>query len=132
MRILGGDITEIVCKHPTLGTARFQAKSNESYTIDHGGIRNNDDANQITGSGVAIYQKNRVRWSFEGPTLKPLDEEVTLEALAESAEEGTWVVSHINGTTWQGKGMPVGDINTDTNNQQRTTKIAGGGKFEKV
>lgn len=133
MRILGGDITELVCKHPTLGDVRFQTKSNESYTLDKGGYRNNDDANQITGGGQAMYQKNRVRWSLEGPVMVDFSEnEVTMEDLAESDEEGTWIISHISGTVWQAKGMPVGDITTDTNNAQMTSKIAGGGKLKPV
>lgn len=133
MNFLGGDITEIVCKHPSLGTARFQTKSNESYTMDRGGIRNNDDANQITGGGQAIWQKNRVRWSFEGPHLVPYGgSEVSMEDLAESSEEGTWVITHISGTIWQGKGKPVGDLNSDTNTAQGTMKISGGGKLERV
>ena len=44
---VGGDIEEIVCKHATLGEFRFQAKSNESFTLDPGGLRSNDDANEM-------------------------------------------------------------------------------------
>lgn len=132
MNFLGGDITEIVCKHPSLGTARFQTKSNESYTMDRGGIRNNDDANQVTGGGQGIYQKNRVRWSFEGPVLVDLNSDATAEELAESSEEGTWVISHISGAIYQGKGMIVGDLQPDTNTSQMSLKLAGGGKLELV
>lgn len=133
MNFLGGDITEVVCKHPSLGDFRFQTKSNESYTMDKGGYRNNDDSNQITGGGQAIYQKNRVRWSFEGPILEDLtNNEKSLEELAESSEEGTWIFTHINGSIWQGKGTVVGDLQTDTNNVQKAMKIAGGGKLEPV
>ena len=133
MKFLGGDIEELVCKHPTLGDVRFQTKSNESYTMDKGGFRNNDDANQVTGGGKSIYQKNRVRWSIEGPVMVDFSENgVTMEDLAESDEEGTWVISHISGQIWQGTGMPVGDITTDSNNAQMTSNISGGGKLETV
>ncbi|WP_300440696.1 hypothetical protein [Christiangramia sp.] len=133
MKFLGGDITEIVCKHPSLGDFRFQTKSNESYTMDKGGYRNNDDANQVTGGGQAIWQKNRVRWSLEGPILEDLTQnEKNIEVLAESSEEGTWIISHISGAIWQGKGNVVGDLQTDTNNVQKAMKIAGGGKLEPV
>ena len=57
---IGGDIIEAVCSHPTLGDFRFQAKSNESFTMDKGGIRTNDDANSVTGAGEMIQQMNRV------------------------------------------------------------------------
>ncbi len=132
MKFLGGDITEIVCKHPSLGDVRFQTKSNESYTLDRGGYRNNDDANQITGGGKNIIQKNRVRWSFEGPVLVDFTSEDSIEALSESSEEATWVIYHISGAVWQGKGTVVGDLQPDTNTAQMTLKIAGGGKFAPV
>lgn len=129
---LGGDITEIVAKHPTLGDVRFHTKSNESYTMDRGGYRNNDDANQLTGSGKAIYQKNRVRWSLEGPVLVDFTSDATVEELSASSEEATWVISHISGAIYQGKGMIVGDLQPDTNTAQMTLKVSGGGKLEKI
>ena len=55
----GDDILEIRCQHST-GDYTFEAKSNESFNIDLGGIRISDDANGITGSGSPIYQKNRL------------------------------------------------------------------------
>lgn len=130
---LGGDITEIVAKHPSLGTVRFATKSNESYTMDKGGIRNNDDANQVAANGAGIYQKNRVRWSFEGPVFVAFgSSDTTPEALSESSEETTWVISHISGVTWQGKGMIVGDLQVDTNTAQMSLKVAGGGQLKEV
>jgi len=132
MNFLGGDITEIVCKHPKLGDFRFQTKSNESYTMDRGGYRNNDDANQITGGGQAIFQKNRVRWSFEGPVLVDFTEGATVEKLAESSEDGVWIITHISGAIYQGKGQIVGDLQPDTNSAQMSLKVSGGGKLEKL
>jgi len=132
---LGGDIQEIVCKHPTIGEFRFQAKSNESFTLDPGGIRTNDDANQVTGSGNIIQQKNRVRWSFEGPVaVDPIssNEFENLPALAASPVLGTWTITHISGTIWKGLGIPVGDLQPDTNTAQMTLKISGSGKLEKL
>lgn len=132
MNFLGGDITEIVCKHPDLGDFRFQTKSNESYTMDRGGYRNNDDANQITGGGQAIFQKNRVRWSFEGPVMVDFTSGSTVENLAESSVDGVWVITHISGAIYQGKGQIVGDLQPDTNTAQMSLKASGGGKLEKI
>jgi hypothetical protein len=132
---LGGDITEIVCNHPTLGDFRFQTKANESYTVDFGGIRNNDDANGLTGSGGFIQQKNRVAWSFEGVVMADLisgNEIKNLPKISESAEECTWTFSHISGAVWRGKGVPVGDLQLDTNTAQISVKVAGGGKLEVI
>jgi hypothetical protein len=131
----GGDILEITCNHPTLGNFNFATKSNESYTIDPGGKRSNDDANGVTGNGVFIDQINQVRWSIEGPLLVDFlsgNEIDNLPLLVESPELATWTVSHISGVTWRGRGKFVGDIQVDTNTAQLPAKIAGGGKMEKL
>ena len=131
-KYLGGDILEIVCQH-TLGEFRFAAKSNEDFNIDFGGIRTNDDANQITGDGQAIYQKNRVRWMLEGPVAVALKDGQTLNdlnKLSEHPDEGTWTISHISGVIFKGKGTIVGDLQASTNTAQMTLKVSGGGRLE--
>lgn len=133
-RYTGGDITEISCQH-TLGDFKFAPKSNESYTLDRGGIRVNDDANQITGSGTAIYQKNRVRWMFEGPIAVDFDSDNEMSSLATLAahpDEGIWTIVLITGDVYKGKGMPVGDLQPDTNAATMTLKISGSGQLEKL
>lgn len=132
---IGGDIIEAVCSHPTLGDFRFQAKSNESFTMDKGGIRTNDDANSVTGAGEMIQQMNRVLWSVEGPVAVDMlsDNEIDgVPKLAASPELGTWTFTHISGAIYKGKGKPVGDIQWDTNTAQKTLKVAGGGQLEKI
>lgn len=134
-KYIGGDLLEITCNHPTLGSFTFATKSNESYTIDPGGNRSNDDANMVTGQGEMIDQVNRVRWSFEGPLMADFNsgnEIDNLPKLAESSELATWTFSHISGVVWRGRGKHVGDIQIDTNTAQITAKIAGGGKLEKL
>ena len=132
---IGGDVLEAVCTHPTLGDFRFQAKSNEAFTLDPGGIRNNDDANAVTGSGELISQKNRVRWSLEGPVAVDFLSENELNgltSLAESPEPGVWTLTHISGLISKGKGEIVGDLQADTNTAQMTLKVSGGGRLEKI
>lgn len=134
-KYIGGDLTEITCNHPTLGNFSFATKSNESYTLDPGGKRSNDDASMVAGNGEMIDQVNNVRWSFEGPLMADFDSGNELEnlpLLAESSELGTWTFSHISGVVWRGKGKIVGDINVDTNTAQLTAKLAGGGRLEKL
>lgn len=130
---IGGDLLEVTCNHPTLGSFSFAAKSNESYTVDSGGPRSNDDSNAITGNGEFIDQINRVRWSFEGPLLADFISKQEIEnfpKLAGSPELGTWTFSHISGVVWRGRGKIVGDIQIDTNTAQVTIKISGGGILE--
>lgn len=132
---IGGDLIEITCNHPTLGNFNFATKSNETYTLDPGGNRSEDDANLITGSGVFIDKVNKVRWSFEGPLMADFasgNEIDNLPKLAESSELGTWTFTHISGVIWRGRGKYVGDIQIDTNSAQITAKLAGGGKIEKL
>lgn len=132
---IGGDVTDLACTHPTLGTYRFAAKANEDFTLNKGGLRNNDDANGITGSGQAIWQINRTRWSFEGPVAVDMisdNEMAGLDLLSSSPLEGTWTLTTISGAIYKGKGKPVGDLNTASNTAQLTLKIAGSGQLQKL
>jgi hypothetical protein len=129
-----GDVEEIVCQHP-LGEFRFYPKSNESFTLDKGGVRANDDANQITSNGQMMSQMNRVRWSIEGPVAVDTINDKELEdvnALMAHPELGTWTFSMLNGAVYKGKGRPVGDVQTDSNAGTMTLKVAGGGVLEKI
>lgn len=129
-----GDIKEIVCQH-TLGEFRFWAKANESFTLIPGGLMNNDDANQVTSNGISINQKNRSRWSIEGPISVDFNAEDTLSILmnlSEHPDEGVWTFSHVSGAIWKGTGTIVGEISADTNTGQLTLKVSGGGKLEKI
>jgi hypothetical protein len=135
MAVVGGDLEEIVCSHPVLGTIRFQPKSNESFTIDTGGFRVNDDGNQITGDGTMIQQINRMRWSVEGPIAIDTTEGTTesdLTALAESPQLGEWSFTHISGTIRKGTGTVVADIQSDFNVATLTLKVSGGGRLEVI
>ena len=131
----GGDITEISAKHPTLGEFRFQVKSNESFNLDPGGYRSNDDSNAITGGGDMIDQINRVRWSGEGTVSVDLlsgNEVDNLPKLAESPVPATWTFTHITGVVHKGLGKPVGDLVVDKNTAQMPLKVSGGGRAEKL
>ena len=135
MNFIGGDITEVVCSHPTLGDFRFFPKANESFTLDPGGIRNNDDSSSVTGDGSMIVQKNRTLWSLEGPVavnLLSAQEVENVPKLMESSESGVWTITHISGAIYKGTGLPVGDFNVDTNAANSTLKVAGGGRLEKI
>ncbi len=135
MSVNGGDLVEITYNHPTLGSGVLYPKSGEGSTFDEGGIRNNDDANGIDGAGRAIFQKNRVRWSLEcviSNDQNVENEAQKVRALCESSEDTTWTITHINGTVWEAKGQPVGDIQPDGNEATFTLKISGGGVMAKI
>lgn len=129
-----GDCVDIVCNH--LGnTYRFYPKANESFNIDKGGVRGNDDMNQITSNGQMMSQLNRARWAVDGPIAvdQISDAELTaLNLMAGSPSLGLWQFSMISGAIYRGTGRPVGDIATDSNAGTLTLKVSGGGALQKI
>jgi hypothetical protein len=135
MPAVGGDILEITYNHPTVGTGIWFPKAAEDSTFDPGGIRTTDDANMVDGSGKAIYQKNRVRWSFEGTIswdANVANELEQLQSLAADPVEADYTITSINGTVWKGKGKPVGDIQGNGNAATIAVKLSGGGPMKKI
>lgn len=129
-----GDIDEIVCQSPTLGSKRFFPKSAEDYTIDFGGIRTADDANSITANAQDIKIMNRVRWRLEGPVAVDTEssELIYINSLHELAESPTWTITFLNGAIYKGVGGPVGDVQLSSNAGTMSLILAGGGKLEKI
>ena len=134
MAFVGGYLLEISASHPEFGDRTFYPKAAESFTLNKGGVRTNDDANSVTSNGTIIQQKNNTLWSFEGPVAVEFedDQDEYLNNITASSELATWVFTHISGAIYTGKGIPVGDLNTDTNTAQQTLKIAGSGKLSKI
>lgn len=129
-----GDVDEIVCQHPNLGSFRFFPKANEDYTVDMGGVRTNDDTNQVTSNGQNIKQMNRARWRFEGPVAVESDGSTldNINRLTAEAEDGTWTFTLLNGTIYKGKGSPVGDVQLSSNAGTMSLIVGGGGVLERI
>ena len=129
-----GDVQEIVASH--LGnTYRFYPKANETFNIDMGGIRTNDDANQVTSDGQLMAQKNRVRASIDGPIAGDTITNAELRALnimSASPVPATWQIALISGAIYKGVGMPVGDIQYDSNAGTINLKVAFNRELEKI
>jgi hypothetical protein len=123
----GGDVSEIRWSHPTLGAGVVYAKSGEDSTLDVGGFRVNDDANGIDGGGNLIIQMNRVRAFFEATCANDMNINQDVEkisALASSGVPAEWTLSHANGCSYRGVGIPVGDIQANMNAATFTLKVA--------
>jgi hypothetical protein len=134
MASVGGDIIEIGYNHPVLGSGTIFPKAAEDSTYDLGGLRSDDEANGVDGSGEPIRKMNRVRWSFEVSVAWDMNTREDLEkltALAAHPQEASWTFSHINGTVYGGKGFPVGDMNGNANAATFKLKVAGGKKLSK-
>lgn len=133
MGFIGGDVLEAVAQNPTLGSFRFSPKANEAFTLNKGGLRNNDDNSGVTGSGQVIRQINRMRWSLDGPCMVDFlsgNGYDDLDALAASLDITTWTISLVSGQIYKGTGFPVGEMPVDTNTAQVTLKVQGGGQLE--
>jgi hypothetical protein len=86
----------------------------------------------IDGSGAAIYQVNRVRWSFMvkcGWDFTAGDLEA-LTNLAAATSETQFTFTNINGTIYKGTGKMVGDINGNGNSSTVDIKASGGGQMQ--
>ena len=128
----GGDIIEITYNNPDFGTGTFYPKSSEDSTYDLGGFRTSDDANMIDDSGAAIYQVNRVRWSFAvkcGWDMTREDLEA-LSNLAAATSETQFTFTNINGVIYKGTGKMVGDIQGNGNTATVDIKASGSGYMQ--
>jgi hypothetical protein len=82
-----------------------------------------------------MIQKNRTRWSVEGPIAFDQisdDQMTTLNQITESPITGTWTFSFLSGGIYTGNGMPVGDLQGDSNAGTMTLKVVGGGILAKI
>lgn len=123
----GGDITELQCNHP-LGVFTFYPVSGEDSTYDLGGIRTDDNMDDIDGSGSPIYKMNRKRASFEVPVSWDMGGNATLEDVVNMAGHiapGSWVATNINGVVYKINGKPVGDLQGNGNTSRFSLKISG-------
>jgi hypothetical protein len=135
MAFIGGDVLEVACTHPTLGSFRFSPKAAEAFNLEKGGIRNTDDNTGVTGQGQSIWIKNRNRWNADGPVAVDMvsdNEMLNLDALAASPVEGTWTFTMIGGAIYKGTGNVVGELKVDTNTASMPLKIQGSGQLELI
>lgn len=132
---VGGNITEVICDHPELGTVVLKIKASEDNTYDLGGVRGADDQNMVTGSGESIRSLNQVGWRVKLNVAWDMNVGLELQKvkdLAGSTVEGTWTVSHINGSVYRGKGSPVGQLEANVNQATFSLTIGGGGELKKL
>lgn len=129
-----GDLEEIVCNFGG-NTYRFYPKANETFNFDPGGIRTNDDVNQVTSSGQIMLQKNRQRWKVDGPIAVDTISGAEFDALnlmQASPSLGTWQFAMKSGAIYKGVGCPVGDISLDSNAGTLGLTVSGNGVLERI
>lgn len=131
---LAGDVIDITCTHNGK-TYRYSPKANETFNVDKGGRRTNDDASQLTSNDQNIRQINNTRWSLDGPIAADFIsgyEEKSLILMSGSPAQGVWQITHISGAIWVGTGSPVGDVASDSNAGTIALKIGGAGGLKTV
>jgi len=127
MAVRGGDIVELSYSNSVLGLqGTFKVKANEGNTFDPGGVRTNDDATQVTSNGEPIWQQNM---KMGGATIvivndMSLKTDNVCAQLASSESDTTWTFTVINGKSYRGTGMIVGDITPNVNDSTLSIKIA--------
>jgi hypothetical protein len=135
MGAIGGDIIEAAWNHPTIGSGTFFPKAGEDSTFDLGGFRSDDGEDGIDGSGQMIDKMNRKRWNAEMVVAWDNNNRQDLEKaslLAASPVPATWIISHVSGAVYKGKGKPVGDMKGNGNTAQFPLKIQGGDILKKI
>lgn len=132
---VSGDIIEVTCNHPTLGSFIFSPIGSEASTYSLGGFQSNDDDGMVTANGQMIDQMSNKRWSFEVPVLWDMNNNYELEnaqSLQSNPTPGDWTFTHINGTVYAGTGKPVGAMSGDASAGRFTLKVSGGGKLRQI
>lgn len=127
MGAIGGDILEITCNHPVHGTKTFFPKANEGNTYDKGGIRTEDDADSVAGSGQAIWKMNRKLGFFECVVANDMNinkEAEFVNLISADPAEADWTFTVINGTVYGCTGRVVGDVQPNVNDATFTLKVA--------
>lgn len=132
---VSGDIIEVTCNHPTLGSFIFSPKAGEASTFVLGGFQSADDDAMVTANGQMIDQMTNKRWSFEVPVMWDMNNNLELEnaqALQSNPAPGEWTFTHINGTVYAGTGKPVGALSADANAGTFTLKVSGGARMRQI
>lgn len=122
----GGDIKEVTFNNANIGSVSFKPKAGEGNTYDLGGVRTADDNSGITADGEAIWTQNMKMGMLQVLIANDMNVRKDLEKLADSAAalvETTVTFTVINGVTYRGKGMVVGDLIADIDKATVPVKI---------
>ncbi|APZ82893.1 hypothetical protein [Flavobacterium phage FL-1] len=129
-----GDVDQISCSFAG-NVYRFYPKANETFNIDPGGIRVNDDMSQVTSDGQIMRQLNRQRWKVDGPIACDTitgAEFNALNLMSSSPTLGVWQFAMKSGAIMTAKGSPVGDIALDSNAGTIALTVSGNGTLQTI
>lgn len=128
-----GDIKSIKINHPILGSVEMEAKSSEDNTFDLGGYRTTEV--NTTGNGTSMRKINNKPWVASMLIAWDMITQQELQALgrfAGSTVEFTCTITNVNGSVYQGKGSPMGDLVGNVNQGSTPVTFSGGGELTKI
>lgn len=134
MPIIAGQFTEVMCQHPTAGDFKFDIKSGEDSEMDLGGDRIVDEANNKVSSGKMIVQFENATGYVQFTCGYTNECGVYIQALisASGDELGTFTITHIDGSSYIGKGTIVGDVKPNRNAGTIQLKAAFEGEVQVI
>lgn len=127
MSVRAGDILDLSYKNSGAGLqGSFKVKANEGNTYDPGGVRTNDDANQITSAGEPLWQQNMKLGMLSVTVINDMQADTAniCKQLAGAQTDTTWTFTVINLKAYTGVGMLVGDIVPNVNDSTLALKIS--------
>lgn len=127
-----GDLLQVSCEHPELGSRVFKIKSAEDYPIQKGGFKHADDENNTTTDGERIYIVTRYSW-MATVTVVPQSGDIDyLQDMVNTVIEGNWTYTHKNGEVRVGRGLPAGDLEKNFQSGTLPLTVKGSGTLESI
>lgn len=128
---VGGSILDI-----TVGDRIFPVTADADVERKLGGFEVEQEMN---GDGTARPIMTRVGWSLSGIVISMDENRADQQFLQDCADgvnadsDGYYAITitYVNGTTYMGKGRPMGEIKSNSKNSTCTVSFTGPGKLEK-
>jgi len=135
--IVAGDFKDVKVTSPTLGSRTLYFVSDTDGTVDMGGYRADDGANNIDGGGRPINKWKQTRWMVKGTVSwnmeDPNGDELSFAvACAQDPNQLNCTFTHVNGSVWVGTGVFTGDLQGSTKDGQFDITLSGGGILQKT
>ena len=122
---IGGSIESMSIKNRL-----FSVASDADVSRSLGGFNNEV---QMNGDGTGRMVKSVVSWMLDGVQVECNNLNSDLEFLQQIADENEFVpfvITYVDGTSYQGTGMLEGELNASSQTATATISIRGVGKLE--
>jgi len=137
MAIVGGDLKEIRYNGAN-ASGTLYPKAGCDSTVDNGGYKIADDAGNRDGAGNLIITAEGKNWMVECPTLAwdmgntNRMELEQLQAISNNFQEVDWIFTWVNGISYSGTGIVVGEVQGSGKDSTISFKAMGSGILSKL